>query len=125
MADLPTGGDLAAGTLELLHRTQAQLARRSDADVAVMCQIVEDTADRMSEAARDPWCPGSLSEALVDWRDRLSSYLLAAQALAELDVDRALAAQLLRRGVDEVIDRCVRVSAPHSPIGAGWDQRPR
>jgi hypothetical protein len=101
---------LVAGALELLERSRSQLARSTDGDIALMCRIVEETADRLAEAAKDPWCSGSLAEALLDWRDRLSSYLLASRALAELDVDRQLAAQLLRRGVDEVIERCARVS---------------
>jgi hypothetical protein len=115
-----SGGDPAGGALDLLQGAQAQLARRSDSEIGFMCRTVEEVADRLAEAARDPWCRGSLSEALLDWRDRLSSYLLAAQALAELDVDRALAAQLLRRGVDEVTDRCVRLGA-RPAIGVGWD----
>ena len=114
------GGELGEVALELLHNAQAQLARRRDSEIGLMCRTVEEVADRLAGAARDPWCRGSLSEALLDWRDRLSSYLLAAQALAELDVDRALAAQLLRRGVDEVTDRCVRL-AHRPPIGVGWD----
>ena len=87
-----------------------------------MCRIVEETADSLAEAAKDPWCSGSLAEALLDWRDRLGSYLLAARALAELDVDRQLAPQLLRRGVDEIIGRCERMSMTGSPRpGVGFD----
>lgn len=111
---------LASGALDLLERSQSQLARGGD-DLTLMCQIVEETADRLAEAAKDPWCNGSLSEALLDWRDRLSSYLLASRALAELDVDRQLAAQLLRRGVDEVIGRCVRASSRDGSLGVGFD----
>ena len=110
MTGIDASDILVTGALDLLERSQSQLARCRDDELGPMSRIVEETADRLAHAAKDPWCSGSLAEALLDWRDRLGSYLLASRALAELDVDRQLAAQLLRRGVDEIIGRCTRLS---------------
>lgn len=78
--------------------------REQELDDELSTKLVERVADGLAEMARDPFCPPAVGTALLDWRDRLWSHILAAGALAELDIDRGLPEQLLRRGLDEIID---------------------
>ena len=66
--------------------------------------LVVELGERLAALARHPDCPIAVAVLLHDWRDRLGSHVLVAEALAELEVHPDLALQLLRRGVDELAD---------------------
>ena len=94
------------GAVTLLRRARAELGRL-EAEGATAAQrraVVVEAAERLARLARRPSCPVVLGAVLHDWRDRLGSHVLVAEALAELEVHPDLADQLLRRGVDELLD---------------------
>jgi hypothetical protein len=62
------------------------------ADVERLVSTLAATAGR--ESVTDP-----VKRQLLDWRDRMSSYLLAADALQDSNVDRGVAVNLLARGL--------------------------
>lgn len=96
--------------VEVLRRARARLAQLPAIAAAteVPWQLVEEAADHLAETAGDPSCREPLAAVLLDWRDRLGSFVLAARALADLDVHNDLAHQLLCRGLDEAIDESPR-----------------
>jgi hypothetical protein len=87
---------LARGALVHLHEQGEVLG--ADGRRAV----VEGVAARLAAMARHHACGEERRRTLLGWRDRLSSYVLAAQALDELDVHADAADQFLRRGLDEL-----------------------
>jgi hypothetical protein len=66
--------------------------------------VVDTVIDALWDAAHDPSCPDAHEVLLLDLRDRLSSYSLAARTLGELEVDPGVVGRLVRRGLDEVLD---------------------
>lgn len=84
-------------------REEIDLLDATDAGMEARWGLVELAADRLALAAKDAACPVALSVLLLDWRDRLSSHVLVARALAEMEVHPDLADQLLRRGLDELL----------------------
>lgn len=96
---------VARASVEALRRARARLDLVDDPAAAndVRWEIVEGAAEQLASAASDPTCPVVLGAILLDWRDRLGSCVLAARALADLDVHPDLAEQLLCRGLDEAI----------------------
>ena len=115
---------LAARELGVLRRARARMSVvDNDAGPGhVRWRVVQDAADHLARVARDATCPDALGVVLLDWRDRLSSHILAARALAELDVHRDLAEQLLCRGLDEITQeaplRLVALRAKLAPSAA-------
>ena len=95
-----------------LHRARARLAvpMAPGEATAARWTPVEEAADALAAAANRPWCPAAVNALLLDWRDRLGSHVLAARALADLDVHSDLAEQFLRRGLDEVISEVPRLA---------------
>jgi hypothetical protein len=107
----PNGADhLARAAVAVLHRARTRLSAVASAAESneVRWRIVDDAADQLAVAASDPACPVMLGTVLLDWRDRLGSCVLAARALADLDVHPDLAEQLLCRGLDEAIEESPR-----------------
>jgi len=111
-------GDPSRLTAEQVAQESVEALRRARLVLSLICgaaapnevrwQIVEDAADHLALAASDPECPVQLGVILLDWRDRLGSCVLAARALADLDVHPDLAEQLLCRGLDEAIQESPR-----------------
>lgn len=97
--------DTAKSAVDALRVARARLAAGANGPTTVdaHCGIVQEAADYLALAAAEPSCPTGLSTILLDWRDRLGSHVLAARALADLDVHHDLAEQMLCRGLDEAI----------------------
>lgn len=106
MAD-PVDREPASGqaALALLRRARAELdgAHRT-ASPGERRAAVALLADRLGLLAKHPDCRVALGVLLHDWRDRLGSHVLVAEALAELEVHPDLADQMLQRGIDELLD---------------------
>ena len=66
------------------------------------CHIVESVADRLAALGRLT-TSRKLGSALHDWRDHLSSHVLAARDLEGIGVDDGVAAHMLLRGVNDVM----------------------
>jgi hypothetical protein len=96
----------AGAAIALLRRARVDLGHleRLGADHDVRRALVVGVADRLDTIARDAGCPLDLAVLLHDWRDRLGSHVLVAEALADLEVHPDLADQLLRRGLVEVLE---------------------
>jgi hypothetical protein len=92
----PDVATLASGAIDRLDRHADRLG--ADGRRAV----VEVVAEQLAALATEQGCTEAGRRVLLDWRDRLSSYILAAQALDELDVHADAADQFLRRGLEEL-----------------------
>jgi hypothetical protein len=64
--------------------------------------VVELAVRELDRLSRRLDCSDRANRWLIDWRDRLGSYLHAARALADVRIDTDVARHLLQRGVDEV-----------------------
>lgn len=101
----------------VLRRARAGLdALQADgAPAEAQRALVDGATERLAGLARDSACSRLLGDALTDWRDRLASYVLVAETFADMEVHPDLAEQLLRRGLDEVLEeapsRLARVGA--------------
>ncbi|MEY2592255.1 MAG: hypothetical protein QOJ67_4239 [Acidimicrobiaceae bacterium] len=78
------------------------------ADVERLVVILESTAKR--ESLAEP-----VVRRVLDWRDRMSSYLLAARALDEINVDRGVAVSLLARGLLTIDEELTAYEAAREP----------
>lgn len=110
---------IGQGARAVLRRARTELAVL-DAEGASATRrraVVVAVADRLAALARRPGCPPAVADVLHDWRDRLGSHVLVAEALAELEVHPDLADQLLRRAVDELLDE-----APERLAGVSADR---
>jgi hypothetical protein len=97
----------ARAVVEDLRRARRRLdlpSVRPD-DVEAKRRVVEAAAERLARTAMNADCPVQLTLLLLDWRDRLGSFVLAASAVTDLDVHADVAERLLRRGLDEVIEQ--------------------
>ena len=103
-------GMLALTAVQDLRRARTRLAALAEtaASAEDRRHIVQGAADRLATRATDSACSAPLAAILLDWRDRLSSHILASRALADLDVHRAAGEQLLQRGLDDAIDEAPR-----------------
>lgn len=91
----------AAGLLERARVDLSSVVRTTD-DVDAWCEVVDDAARWLALLGADEACPREVSNALLDWRDRLSSHILAARALAEIEVHADVEAHMLERGLSDV-----------------------
>lgn len=99
------GDDGGPSALALLRRARAELdGTHRTASPTERRAVVALLADRLGALARHPDCPVAVGVLLHDWRDRLGSHVLVAEALAELELHPDLADQMLRRGIDELLD---------------------
>jgi hypothetical protein len=64
--------------------------------------VVDAAVSGLDELSRRADCTDQANRWLVDWRDRLGSYLHAARALADVRIDTDVARHLLHRGVDDI-----------------------
>jgi hypothetical protein len=96
----------AGRALALLRRARVDLdhLERVSAENGTRRQLVVSVADRLGALSREGTCPQALAVLLQDWRDRLGSHVLVAEALAELEVHPDLADQMVRRGLVGVIE---------------------
>jgi hypothetical protein len=112
------GDELSAARLAVLvarvgldrDGTTDTLLAKALADVERLVEVLGETAKR--ETIAEP-----LARRVLDWRDRMSSYLVAAHALEEISVDRGVAVNLLARGL-LVID--AELSAGDATVGAAF-----
>lgn len=107
MAELELGFTAAGQqALTSLFATRSELddLRSASAPGAERRAIVATLADRFAVLARHPDCPVAVGVLLHDWRDRLGSHVLVAEALADLEVHPDLADQMLQRGLQELLD---------------------
>lgn len=88
---------LAADALSRLDRTDQGPGASGRRDV------VREVAERLAALAADQSRPDDQRRVLLGWRDRLCSFLLAAEALDELDVHADAADAFLRRGLVELL----------------------
>jgi hypothetical protein len=65
-------------------------------------RFVEQAVLALDHLSRRADCTDLANSRLVDWRDRLGSYLHAARALADVRIDSGVANHLLQRGIDDV-----------------------
>ena len=85
---------IAQGTLEAALEVGSE---------ATSCYRIVDTAgDRLALLSMDESCDRRTGLMLLDWRDRLSSHVLAAQALADIEVHADVEIHMLQRGLAEV-----------------------
>lgn len=106
MGDVDLRGPAAGrGAVALLRRARADLdGVHRGASATERRAVVAVLSDRLGLLAKHPDCPVDLGVLLHDWRDRLGSHVLVADALAEMEVHPDLADQLLQRGIDELLD---------------------
>ena len=64
--------------------------------------VVNAAVSGLDDLSRRADCPDQANRWLVDWRDRLGSYLHAARALADVRIDGGVAHHLLLRGIGDV-----------------------
>ena len=95
---------ITAEAIAVLHRAQRELpgAATSGWSSAGACDVVELAAERLAALGRLSHAD-ALRRALLDWRDRLSSHVLAARALDEIGLHDDVAAHLLERGIVDVL----------------------
>jgi hypothetical protein len=97
--------DGGVSALALLRRARTELdGTHRESSPAERRAVVVVLADRLGLLARHPDCPVAVGVLLHDWRDRLGSHVLVAEALDELELHPDLADQMLQRGIDELLD---------------------
>src|SRR4051812_46494333 len=64
--------------------------------------VVDTAMAGLDDLSRRADCTDQANRWLVDWRDRLGSYLHAARALAEVRIDTDVSRHLLHRGVENI-----------------------
>lgn len=66
--------------------------------------VLERLGSRLGTLAHEQSCPDRLRNLLLDWRSRLSSHLLAARTLQEVQAAPHLPLHMVRRGVADISD---------------------
>lgn len=113
--------DAAERALVMLRRARTDLERLAVAGAGNRLRraIVVSASEELDRLARDPACAHVDSVLLQDWRDRLGSHVLVAEALGEMEVHPDLADQLLQRGLDEILEEAPGRSPGVTRVTAG------
>jgi hypothetical protein len=93
---------LRAGRLVLAGQAELDAHLAVGAPVELLCAVLERVATGLAALVRPEEEGREPRRTLLSWRDHLSSHVLAARALNEIEVDTDLQAHLLERGLAEV-----------------------
>jgi hypothetical protein len=109
---------LAQGTLDA--------AVQAGSEIDAWYRIVDTAGERLARLSVDDSCDRSTGLILLDWRDRLSSHVLAARALADIQVHADVEIHMLERGLVEVASALDELAGdPLEPVGGQRLQGPR
>ena len=114
-----TGGDELREVRSAVASARARLEQDCIGHVLLTDVLadVEQVARILAIAAGRDAVTDAAKRQLLDWRDRISSYLLAADALREINVDRGVAVNLLARGLLMVDEE---LAAEEPTVGAAF-----
>ena len=106
-ARIDTNGEVFVRAAFVVANGQAQLQADCalDAPLASLAATVEDVASRLASLLPADSLDDEGRARLLDWRDHLSSHVLAAHALTDVQVSQAAAVQVLERGLADVAAR--------------------
>jgi len=109
-------GSVAAEAAAVLGRAHRELIGVLDGDEGGDgCDVLERAADRLGALGRLGGCSARLGRSLLDWRDHLSSHVLAARALQDIGVHGDAATHLLERGLADVAGQLAALRGDTAP----------